>query len=792
MQKMKSFINYQKYVQGINRKFLLLLLAFVFIFTAAFFSAAAAGQERLSVKVGAYANHPKIYMDDNGRVSGFWPDLMEDIAETENWEIEYVWGTWSDGLDHLINKEIDIMPDVAFTEKRNKLYAFSEAPVLMSWTRMYANKENEEIQSITDLKNKKIAALKGSVNLEGAGGLREIAHGFNLNCTFLELDNYTEVFRAVEEGKADAGITNRNFGNKNAKNFKVKKTPILFQPVNMKFAFPKYAKSTPYFPARINYHIKQLKQDERSIYYRLLEKYFEAEIAEKRVEVFPLWLGRASKIIATLLFVFILVIIVSRIQVKRKTRELKVGKELLQVNEERYRSVFENTGTATLILEEDKTISMVNSEFEKLSCYSREEIEGKKKWIEFVASEDLETMKEYHAGRRENGDESPTEYTFRFADRHGSIRDIFIRVNIIPGTKRSIASLMDITPLKRSEESLRQSEEKYRNFFVASKDAVLITSVDGKVLDINDYGLKLFGSKSEDLDKMDIAGDMYADPEDRATFMKIIGRVGYVTSHAVNFKRMDGTVFPASITAVQTHDSKSNVTGYQGIIRDETERKNAEDNIKRSLREKEALLAEIHHRVKNNMQIISSLLSLQSRDIEDERALSLIKNCEDRIRSMSLIHEKLYLSEDLSRIDFHDYMKDLSARLFQVHRVDSRVVRFSSQIKDVLFNIETAIPLGLIINELISNALKHAFPEGGKGNIAVKLTRNKKTEEYTLTVADDGIGFSEETDYKNTETFGLRLVNLLADQLGGTMELDRSKGTSFKIIFKEQAYRKRI
>ncbi len=155
MQKMKSFINYQKYVQGINRKFLLLLLAFVFIFTAAFFSAAAAGQERLSVKVGAYANHPKIYMDDNGRVSGFWPDLMEDIAETENWEIEYVWGTWSDGLDHLINKEIDIMPDVAFTEKRNKLYAFSEAPVLMSWTRMYANKENEEIQSITDLKTKR-------------------------------------------------------------------------------------------------------------------------------------------------------------------------------------------------------------------------------------------------------------------------------------------------------------------------------------------------------------------------------------------------------------------------------------------------------------------------------------------------------------------------------------------------------------------------------------------------------------------------------------------------------------
>jgi len=137
-------------------------------------------------------------------------------------------------------------------------------------------------------------------------------------------------------------------------------------------------------------------------------------------------------------------------------------------------------------------------------------------------------------------------------------------------------------------------------------------------------------------------------------------------------------------------------------------------------------------------------------------------------------------------------MEDLSARLFQAHTVDSRIVSFSSHIKDVSFSIETAIPLGLIANELISNAMKHAFPEDRKGSIAVELTQDTNTEEYTLTVADDGIGFSEETDYKNTETFGLRLVNLLADQLGGTMELDRSKGTSYRIIFKAQEYRRRM
>ncbi|MBW2650869.1 MAG: hypothetical protein JRC66_07700 [Deltaproteobacteria bacterium] len=234
------------------------------------------------------------------------------------------------------------------------------------------------------------------------------------------------------------------------------------------------------------------------------------------------------------------------------------------------------------------------------------------------------------------------------------------------------------------------------------------------------------------------------------------------------------------------------VTGVMEFVRDVTDRKHAEDQIKHSLREKESLLAEIHHRVKNNMQIISSLLSLQSKDIDNERALSLIKNCEDRIRSMSLVHEKLYLSEDLSSISFNDYITSMATYLFQVHRVDSNAVSFSSHIKDVLFNIETAIPLGLIANEIISNALKHGFPEGRKGKIAVELTQNKKAGEYTLTVTDDGIGFPKGIDYQNPKTFGLQLTNMLTEQLSGTMELDKSKGTSFKITFKEQVYRKRI
>lgn len=390
MEKRKPFIAGQQHIQGINRKRLsLVIISFLFILIMnTVFLSVSAGQEPLLVRVGAYANHPKIFMNANGKVSGFWPDLIEQIAKTENWKIEYVWGTWSEGLDHLINKKIAIMPDVAFTEKRNKLYTFSKTPVLMSWSRVYVNKETIGIESITDLKNKKIAALKGSVNLEGSDGLKEIALGFNLNCTFLEVDNYRKVFKAVEENRVDAGITNRNFGNKNAKYFKVKKTPIIFQPINMQFAFPKDVKLTPYLVKKINCHIKKLKEDEDSVYYQLLEKYFEAGIAKKTVEVFPAWLGTVLKSIIALFLFFILVIITSRIQIKRKTKELDIELKrhqktaiTLRKSEGNLRSIFEAANNIAFVKTDvcgkDSKIVEFSPGAEQIFGYRAEEIIGK-------------------------------------------------------------------------------------------------------------------------------------------------------------------------------------------------------------------------------------------------------------------------------------------------------------------------------------------------------------------------------------------------------------------------------
>ena len=215
-----------------------------------------------------------------------------------------------------------------------------------------------------------------------------------------------------------------------------------------------------------------------------------------------------------------------------------------------------------------------------------------------------------------------------------------------------------------------------------------------------------------------------------------------------------------------------------------TQRQRAKDQIKASLKEKEVLLREIHHRVKNNLQIISSLLNLQSRYIKDKQVLHVFKESQDRIKSMALIHKKLYQSKDLARIDFAEYVRSLIADLFRSYKADYDLITLKTNIDDVFLGIDTAIPCGLIINELVSNSLKYAFPEDRQGEIRIDL-HSEKEGKFTLIVSDSGVGFPKDLDFRNTESLGLQLICTLVDQLQGTIGLDRTGGTEFKIAFTE-------
>ncbi|MBE0517503.1 MAG: PAS domain S-box protein, partial [Methanophagales archaeon] len=215
------------------------------------------------------------------------------------------------------------------------------------------------------------------------------------------------------------------------------------------------------------------------------------------------------------------------------------------------------------------------------------------------------------------------------------------------------------------------------------------------------------------------------------------------------------------------------------IFRDITERKRAEIQIKASLREKEILLRELHHRVKNNLQIISTLLYLQSGYSKDKEAFEMFKDSQNRIKSMALIHDKLYQFKDLGKIDIAEYIRELVTDLFHSYGVEPDGVKLKIDVHEVLLGVNTAISCGLIINELVSNSLKHAFPDGKEGTIRIELFRSVNENTFTLIVCDNGVSFPEDLDFRNTETLGLQLVIMLVKKLKGTIELDRSRGTEF-------------
>ena len=211
------------------------------------------------------------------------------------------------------------------------------------------------------------------------------------------------------------------------------------------------------------------------------------------------------------------------------------------------------------------------------------------------------------------------------------------------------------------------------------------------------------------------------------------------------------------------------------------------NQLQEALDEKEMILKEIHHRVKNNLMIISNLLELQSYYIKDKADLNVFKDSKTRADSMALIHEKLYKSTDLKSIDFEEYIHSLALCIFDTYNIAPNRIKLVINVEDIMLDINTAIPLGLIINELLTNSLKYAFPEDKNGIITIIFS--KTDDIFTLIIKDDGIGLKPSIDFKKTESLGLELVNNLTRQIDGNVELDNDNGTEFRISFKELEYK---
>ena len=222
--------------------------------------------------------------------------------------------------------------------------------------------------------------------------------------------------------------------------------------------------------------------------------------------------------------------------------------------------------------------------------------------------------------------------------------------------------------------------------------------------------------------------------------------------------------------------------GIAIFSRDISEKIESETELRGALKEKEVLLKEVHHRVKNNLQVISSILNLQTSYVKDKETADLLKECQNRIKTMAYIHESLYQTKDFLHINFSEYIINLVKNLFYSYDANQQKIKTIFDVDTIFLNLDTSIPCGLIVNELVSNALKYAFTNGSGGCVTIKIKKNKNNK-IEMVIADNGKGMPENIDYKNTETLGLQLVSILAEQINGTMTINRTKGTTFKIIF---------
>jgi PAS domain S-box-containing protein len=519
--------------------------------------------------------------------------------------------------------------------------------------------------------------------------------------------------------------------------------------------------------------------------------------------------------------------------VVRDISERRRAEEALRESEGRMHTLLETIPDLIWLKDKEGVYLSCNTMFERFFGAGEAVIAGKTDY-DFVDRSLADSFRENDRRAMAAGGPSINEEWITFADdgHRALLETIKTPMYDAGGALIGVLGIgRDITDRKQIEEALRESRQLFSDIISFLPDATMVIDLEGKVLAWNRALEQLSGIPAAGMiGKENHEYSIWQYGERRPILIDLVlhpdqgyGKTGYTdivqegpaVTAQTKLTRPGGVIL-LSLIASPLYDAKGTVIGaiesmrditrlketeeelarlnadLETIVRDRTRaledevavRKRAEATIQASLNEKVLLLREIHHRVKNNLQIIISLTNLQMRTLNDPRLKQIMAETQNRVRAMSLVHEKLYQSENISSINLSEYTRFLANQLFSFYGIDHGKVSLQIAIEDIQLDINAAIPLGLILNELISNALKHAFPGGRRGTIRISGTSVNGV--LTLQVGDDGIGLPPALDWRNAESLGLRLVNSLADQLGGTIEPGTGNGTAFIVTVPEK------
>jgi PAS domain S-box-containing protein len=338
---------------------------------------------------------------------------------------------------------------------------------------------------------------------------------------------------------------------------------------------------------------------------------------------------------------------------------------------------------------------------------------------------------------------------------------------------------------REPELSRQQTTDWYRRLVDEVQDyAIFLTDLEGRVISWNGGAERTLGwTEAEILGQSSFRVFVPEDLASGAAARELAtaaaeGRAENERWHL----RKDGSRFWGSGIMTAVHDDAGALVGFGKIMRDRTAQRQLEEQLRASLQDKEVLLKEVYHRVKNNLQVIVSLLDLQADTLADPQGRAVFDDCQHRIQVMALIHEALYQSSSLAQVHVGDYARRLAADLLRAQSVQPERLRLTVEADEVWLSADKAVPCGLILNELLTNCVKHAFPAGRAGEIRLAVRADAEAQ-VTLSVGDSGVGFPPEVDFRNTDSLGLQLICLLTEQLGGTIALERREGTAVTIRF---------